>query len=148
MKRNSIPLSAETLLQNLDSLVNSVNLKNLRTTVDELGKAFNGRGPDLGSLLDSNHDLLDAAEQNLPQTIALIEQSGGVLQTQLDLHDPIYSWAHNLEPAQRAAEEERSRHPAAARQRPVLAGRRAHVRPGQPHRPRASPSPISPRSGR
>ena len=97
MKRNSIPLSAETLLQNLDSLVTSVNLKNLRTTVDELGKAFNGRGPDLGSLLDSNHDLLDAAEQNLPQTIALIEQSGGVLQTQLDLHDPIYSWAHNLD---------------------------------------------------
>jgi phospholipid/cholesterol/gamma-HCH transport system substrate-binding protein len=96
MKRNSIPLPAEALLQNLDSLVNSVNLKNLRTTVDELGNAFNGRGPDLGSLLDSNRDLLDAAERNLPQTIALIDQSTGVLQTQLDLHDPIYSWAHNL----------------------------------------------------
>jgi phospholipid/cholesterol/gamma-HCH transport system substrate-binding protein len=96
MSRTTIPLSAEALLQNLDSLVTSVNLTSLRTTVDELGKAFNNRGPDLGSLLDSQRDLLDAAEANLPQTIALIEQSGSVLQTQLDLKDPIASWAHNL----------------------------------------------------
>ena len=43
-----------------------------------------------------NSDLLTAAEQNLPQTIALIEQSSGVLQTQLDERDPIASWAHSL----------------------------------------------------
>jgi phospholipid/cholesterol/gamma-HCH transport system substrate-binding protein len=96
MNRTSIPLSAEALLRNMDSLVTSVNLNSLRTTVDELGKAFNNRGPDLGSLLDSQRDLLDAAEANLPQTLALIEQSSGVLQTQLDLKDPISSWAHNL----------------------------------------------------
>ena len=96
MNRTSIPIAAETLLANLDSLVNSVNLKSLRTTISELGKAFANRGPDLGSLLDSQHDLLAAAEQNLPQTIALIEQSSGVLQTQLDERDPIASWAHSL----------------------------------------------------
>ena len=96
MRRNSIPLSAEALLANMDSLVTSVNLNALRTTISELGKAFANRGPDLGSLLDSQHDLLTAAEQNLPQTIALIEQSSGVLQTQLDLRDPIASWAHSL----------------------------------------------------
>src|SRR6476659_7353613 len=96
MNRTSIPVAAETLLANLDSLVNSVNLKSLRTTIDELGKAFANRGADLGSLLDSQHDLLTAAQQNLPQTIALIEQSSGVLQTQLDERDPIASWAHSL----------------------------------------------------
>lgn len=96
MKRTSIPISAETLLINMDSLVRSVNLKNLRITVDELGNAFANRGQDLGSLLDSQRDLLDAAEQNLPATIALIEQSGTVLQTQLDEQDPIASWAHSL----------------------------------------------------
>jgi phospholipid/cholesterol/gamma-HCH transport system substrate-binding protein len=96
MSRTSIPVAAETLLANLDSLVNSVNLTSLRTTISELGKAFANRGPDLGSLLDSQHDLLDAAQQNLPQTIALIEQSSGVLQTQLDERDPIASWAHSL----------------------------------------------------
>lgn len=96
MNRTSIPLSAEALLANMDSLVTSVNLKDLRIMVGELGKAFANRGPDLGSLLDSQHDLLTAAEQNLPQTIALIEQSSGVLQTQLDERDPIASWAHSL----------------------------------------------------
>lgn len=96
MNRTSIPISAETLLMNMDSLVTSVNLKNLRITVDELGKAFANRGQDLGSLLDSQRDLLDAAERNLPATLALIEQSGKVLQTQLDEADPIASWAHSL----------------------------------------------------
>jgi phospholipid/cholesterol/gamma-HCH transport system substrate-binding protein len=96
MNRTTIPISAETLLMNMDSLVTSVNLKNLRITVDELGKAFANRGQDLGSLLDSQRDLLDAAERNLPATLALIEQSGKVLQTQLDEADPIASWAHSL----------------------------------------------------
>ena len=96
MKRNSIPVSAETLLANMDSLVTSVDTAALRTTVEELGKAFSGRGPALGSLIDSNRDLLVAPEQNLPETIALIEQSKSVLQTQLDERDPIASWAHSL----------------------------------------------------
>jgi phospholipid/cholesterol/gamma-HCH transport system substrate-binding protein len=96
MSRTSIPLSAEALLTNMDSLVTSVDLPALRTTVSELYKAFANRGPDLGSLLDSQQQLLDAAEQNLPQTVALIEQSSGVLQTQLDDRNPIASWAHSL----------------------------------------------------
>ncbi len=96
MSRTTIPISAEALLSNMDSLVTSVNLPALRTTVSELYKAFANRGPDLGSLIDSQRELLDAAEQNLPQTVALIEQSSGVLQTQLDDRDPIDSWAHSL----------------------------------------------------
>jgi phospholipid/cholesterol/gamma-HCH transport system substrate-binding protein len=96
MNRTSIPVAAETLLTNLDSLVKSVDTDKLRITVEELGKAFDNRGPDLGALLDSNRDLLTAAEQNLPQTIALIEQSTTVLQTQIDEKNPIASWAHSL----------------------------------------------------
>ena len=45
MSRTSIPLAAETLLMNMDSLVTSVDLKSLRITVSELGKAFSNRGP-------------------------------------------------------------------------------------------------------
>ena len=79
MSRNAIPTATETLLQNLDKFVESVPLEDLRTTVDELGKAFNGRGGDLGSLLDSTNLLLASAKQNLPDTIALIENSATVL---------------------------------------------------------------------
>ena len=96
MSRNTIPVSAEVLLANMDSLVNSVDTNALKVMVDELGKAFDNRGPDLGSLLDSNRDLLAAAQQNLPETIALIQQSSSVLQTQIDEKDPIASWAHSL----------------------------------------------------
>lgn len=96
MNRTTIPVAAETLLTNLDSLVTSVNLTNLRIMVSELGQAFSNRGQDLGSLIDSNSDLLAAAQQNLPQTVALIQQSARVLQTQLDERNPIASWAHSL----------------------------------------------------
>ena len=54
------------------------------------------RGAALGSLLDSTSELLTAAEQNLPQTIQLIEQSKIVLQTQIDEKDPLDSWTHSL----------------------------------------------------
>lgn len=96
MSRTSIPVSAQELLTNFDSFVTSVDLTKLRTVVDELGQAFNQRGQDLGSLLDSTHSLLTAAQQNLPETVALIEQSAKVLQTQLDEKSPIASWAHSL----------------------------------------------------
>jgi phospholipid/cholesterol/gamma-HCH transport system substrate-binding protein len=94
--KTTIPVAPEELLGNFDQFVNSVDTAKLRTVVEELGKAFNGRGQDLGSLLDSNSKLLAAAQQNLPETIALIEQSSGVLQTQLDERGPIASWAHSL----------------------------------------------------
>jgi phospholipid/cholesterol/gamma-HCH transport system substrate-binding protein len=96
MRRTSIPVSPQELLSNIDALVTSVDTAKLRTVVDELGAAFNQRGPDLGHLLDSTHDLLSAAQQNLPATVALIEQSATVLQTQLDEKDPLRSWAHSL----------------------------------------------------
>jgi phospholipid/cholesterol/gamma-HCH transport system substrate-binding protein len=96
MSRTAIPVSAQALLTNFDSLVNSVDLSKLRIVVDELGQAFNQRGQDLGSLLDSTHSLLTAAQQNLPETVALIEQSATVLQTQIDEKDPLTSWTHSL----------------------------------------------------
>jgi phospholipid/cholesterol/gamma-HCH transport system substrate-binding protein len=98
MKRNKIPVPTQQLLSNLDTLVRSVDLNNLRTTVDELGKAVNGRGGDLGNLLDATNLLLTAADQsdNLNATIALINDSSSVLQTQLDEQDPLRSWTHSL----------------------------------------------------
>ncbi|WP_375480845.1 MCE family protein [uncultured Jatrophihabitans sp.] len=98
MSRNKIPVATETLLTNLDDLVRSVNLNNLRTTVDELGKAVSGRGNDLGTLLDASNSLLTTADetQNVDATIKLIQDSAPVLQTQLDEHDPLRSWAHSL----------------------------------------------------
>ena len=94
--RTAIPVSAQILLTNLDTLVNSVDTTKLSTVVTELGQAFNDRGADLGSLLDSTQDLLQSATAALPQTLDLIARSSSVLQTQLDEGNNLKSFAHSL----------------------------------------------------
>ena len=96
MNRTTVPIPTQELLTNLDTFVNSVNTANLNGVVTELGQAFNGQGPALGALLDAQNALLLAAQQNLPDTLALIQRSDSVLQTQLDEANNIASWAHSL----------------------------------------------------
>jgi len=96
MTAAQLPVPTQVLLTNLDLLVRSVDTTNLGTALDELAKAFNGRGPDLQRLLVSGDQLLAAAQENLPDTIALINSSKTLLQTQLDEGSSIRSWTHDL----------------------------------------------------
>ena len=100
MNAKGIPLPTETLLTNLDALFVSLQkdhgIANLQTTVTELRLALSGRGDDLARLITSSGLLLTAAQQNLPATIALIENSGPVLKTQLDLQNPLQTFSKNL----------------------------------------------------
>ena len=96
MKDTTIPVSAQELLANLDALSNSVDTQKLATVIGELGTAFGHRGADLGTLLDASSNLLKAAEQNLGPTLQLIDRSKQVLQTQLDLSDPLNQFTKNL----------------------------------------------------
>ncbi len=99
VNHTSIPVSAQQLLTDFDTFANSVNTQKLATVITELGKAFNNRGPDLGSLLDSSRELLASATQALPATVDLINQSDSVLQTQLDLKNALVGmqgFAHSL----------------------------------------------------
>jgi phospholipid/cholesterol/gamma-HCH transport system substrate-binding protein len=98
MSRTSTPIAPETLLVNMNRFVNSVPLHALRVTIRELDNAVNGRGDDLGRLLDYQNQLLNTAmqPQNLSATVALIKSSATVLQTQLDEQQPLASWTHSL----------------------------------------------------
>jgi phospholipid/cholesterol/gamma-HCH transport system substrate-binding protein len=96
MDRTSVPIATKQLLTDMDALVNSVNVPSLQTTVRELGEAFANKGQALGSLLDSTNNLLVTAQQNLPTTIALIDQAGKVLNTQLQEAQPLQSFTHSL----------------------------------------------------
>jgi phospholipid/cholesterol/gamma-HCH transport system substrate-binding protein len=98
MATNRIPTATQTLLVDLDRLFRSVPLGDLNTTIDELGKAFAGRGDDLGRLLDATDQFIHAASEssNVSATIQLIDQSTSVLQTQLDQREPLSIWTHNL----------------------------------------------------
>ncbi len=90
------PLPTTTLITSLDRLVNSVGKRSLRITVDELGKAFAGSGPDLTRLVDSGNQLVDSASAALPQTVSLIENSRTVLRTQVDKGSAIKSFSRDL----------------------------------------------------
>lgn len=98
MATNKLPVATQSLLINMDRFVNSLPLDDLRTVVSELGTAVNGRGSDLQNLLDASDALLATANDpsNVDATIALIDQSATVLQTQLDERQPLSSFTHSL----------------------------------------------------
>ena len=89
-------MPVEQLLLNVDNLVGSIDEDNLRTVVDELGKAFAGAGDDLGRLIDNGDVLLARAEESLPQTLRLITDGRTVLDTQVASRSAIQTWAAEL----------------------------------------------------
>jgi phospholipid/cholesterol/gamma-HCH transport system substrate-binding protein len=95
-ERTRVPLPNTDLVSSLDRLVNSVGEDDLRTTVDELGKAFAGTGPHLGRLVDSGNALVESASEALPETVALIEDSRTVLKTQADQGSAIKAFSRDL----------------------------------------------------
>jgi phospholipid/cholesterol/gamma-HCH transport system substrate-binding protein len=94
--RTVTPVSTDTVIRDLDSLASSVPTDSLRTVVDELDRAFAGTGDDLQVLLDSTRDFTSMAQQHLPQTIALIQDGGTVLDTQNAQAGNITSFANDL----------------------------------------------------
>ncbi|QTE01805.1 MCE family protein [Streptomyces cyanogenus] len=94
--RTRTPLPVTDLVLSLDRLVTSVGKDDLRTTVDELGKAFSGTGPRLSRLVDSGNALVESASASLPQTVSLIEDSRKVLRTQADQGSAIKSFSRDL----------------------------------------------------
>ena len=96
-RRNTeTPLPVQTLLVNLDRLVNSVPRDDLVTVIDELGAAFNGTGPDLQRLIDKGNALTEEATEALPETVRLIDDGQTVLDTQRDSGPAIKSFAADL----------------------------------------------------
>jgi len=94
--RTSIPIPVEQMLLNLDEFVGSIDQENLRIVIEELGRAFEGSGDDLGRLIDNGDLLLARAEQSLPQTLRLITDGQTVLDTQNESRTAIREWASDL----------------------------------------------------
>ncbi len=94
--RTKTPVATDAVIRDLDSLASSVPTDSLRTLVDELDKAFSGTGDDLQVLLDTTSDFTSTATEHLPQTIALINDGGTVLDTQAAQSGNIKSFAQDL----------------------------------------------------
>nr|BFE62023.1 MlaD family protein [Dactylosporangium thailandense] len=95
-ERTGVPLAPETLLANLDALVQSVDPKALSVVIDELGTAFEGNEQALRHLLDASEAILDSATATLPQTRTLLADGRTVLRTQQDSAEAIRQWASGL----------------------------------------------------
>jgi phospholipid/cholesterol/gamma-HCH transport system substrate-binding protein len=90
------PVHTETVLLNLNRLVNSVDKNDLAVVIDELGAAFAGSGRDLQGIIDSGDALTRAAVDALPETLALIDDGDTVLATQRDSGSAIKSFSTDL----------------------------------------------------
>jgi phospholipid/cholesterol/gamma-HCH transport system substrate-binding protein len=81
---------------NANNLVRTIPKGDLVTLVDELGKAFDGLGPDLQRVIDRGNEVITAFQSDLPQTIRLIEEGRVVLNTQIDVGPEFQSFAHDI----------------------------------------------------
>jgi phospholipid/cholesterol/gamma-HCH transport system substrate-binding protein len=92
----AVPVSPTQFLTSVDAFVNSVPQDALRTTVSELGTAFQGTGDDLARLIDQSNQFIRTATDNLDVTTALIKDSNTVLGTQATKGSAIRSFARDL----------------------------------------------------
>ncbi|MFC7489775.1 MULTISPECIES: MCE family protein [unclassified Knoellia] len=92
-KDTAYPIRVDQLLLHVDNTVKSVDTEDLRTVIGELGAGFEGSGPDLGRLIDNGNLLTQAAITALPETVALLQQSKTVLDTQRDTAPQIKNFA-------------------------------------------------------
>lgn len=97
VSQTSIPTTTNALLTSVNSLLKSVPLKDLDTTVSELGKAFSGTGDSLGRTLDASVAFNKVATRNLPATLRLIDDAQPVLRTQRDMIPSIRAFSRSVD---------------------------------------------------
>ncbi|MEZ0577945.1 MlaD family protein [Nocardioides sp. MH1] len=90
------PIQTEKLLGDIATTVGSVDQDALRTTVHELGVAFDGTGDDLQKIIDTGNDFIEAADENFDVTTALIRDSNTVLKTQVGSEGSLRTFASQL----------------------------------------------------
>lgn len=95
--KTATPVPVEDVLASTNALVDSVPLSSLTTVVNELGVAFDGKGNDLQSLVDSLGNISAAGDEALPQTLALVRDSVPVLNTQSQQSDLIREFSTGLD---------------------------------------------------
>ncbi len=90
------PIATEKLLGDLSATVASVDRDALATTIEELGKAFAGTGPDLQKIIDTGNSFIETADENFDVTTALIRDSNTVLRGQLASETSLRTFATQL----------------------------------------------------
>jgi phospholipid/cholesterol/gamma-HCH transport system substrate-binding protein len=93
---SSLPMSEETLLTQMNSMVSSVNRNDLSTVIGEAGTMFRGTANPLQRMVDSGSHFVDEAAANQDDTIALLNTGQTVLKTQARHEKDIQAFARDL----------------------------------------------------
>jgi virulence factor Mce-like protein len=93
----TIPQQVGPMLDQVSTLVDSIPSDRISDLLDETFKAFNGAGPDFGSLIDSGTTLSEELNSVSDQSRGLIDDSGPLLDSQAETADSIRTWARSLE---------------------------------------------------
>ncbi len=80
VERTAIPLSTAAVVRDVTKLLDQVNTDDLAVVIDELARALDGSGGELGRLIDSSTALVDSLQGSLPETLRLL----GNARTNLD----------------------------------------------------------------
>ena len=92
----TIPQQVGPMLDQLSTLVDSLPKDRIPDLLDETFKAFNGAGPEFGSLLDSASTLTTDVNGVSDQMRGLIDDAGPLLDSQAETTDAIRTWARSL----------------------------------------------------
>lgn len=87
--RTAIGQDIAGMLDEAESLVQSISNSRLRDLLKETFTAFNGSGPELARMIGASRQLIDEANASSDQTIALIEQAEPFLDAQIRSGDDI-----------------------------------------------------------
>ncbi|QYJ03851.1 MCE family protein [Nocardioides panacisoli] len=90
------PIRTEKLLADISQTVSDVDQEALRTTVSELGVAFDGTGEDLQQIIDTGNSFIEAADENFDVTTELIRNANTVLNGQVDSESSLRTFADQL----------------------------------------------------
>ena len=93
----TIPQQVGPMLDQVSTLVDSIPGDRISDLLDETFKAFNGAGPDFGSLIDSGATLTEQLNSVSDQSRGLIDDSGPLLDSQAETADSIRTWARSLD---------------------------------------------------
>lgn len=91
-----MPQGVGPVLDQANSLLESVDNLAMRRVIDEAFLAFNGTDRELQELLDSTRLVLEEAQQNSEATARLIRDAEPVLDSQVRSADAIRSWTRDL----------------------------------------------------
>ncbi|HLR98921.1 MAG TPA: MCE family protein, partial [Mycolicibacillus parakoreensis] len=94
--RTAIGQDISGMLEEAQTLVNSLTDTRLQDLLAETFAAFNGSGPELARLLEASRLLVDGANANAESTFALIDQAGPLLDAQIRSGDDIKALADGL----------------------------------------------------